>query len=154
MNRSMMMTLLVLLTAMLAVGAYAQDAETETNGEPNSGQGQGAMIRGFVDEDGDGFNDLAPDADGDGIPNALDDDFEGPVNEGAGPGYGQDDEFAGFGPEYQASIMWQHEVHREFGTGEVGDEIPETAFGPGGDGDEGFPEGEPTGDQAQQRGEG
>jgi hypothetical protein len=29
----------------------------------------------FVDEDGDGFNDLAPDADGDGIPNDLDPDY-------------------------------------------------------------------------------
>ena len=152
MNRTRMMTLLVFLTAMLAVSAYAQDAETEGNGEANSGQGQGAMVRGFVDEDGDGFNDLAPDADGDGIPNALDEDFEGPVNDGSGYQYGKDDEFAGFGPEYQASFMHQHEVHREFGTGETGDEIPETAFGPG-DG-EGLPEGEPTGDQSQQRGDG
>ena len=32
----------------------------------------------FVDEDGDGFNDLAPDADGDGIPNGLDPDYVRP----------------------------------------------------------------------------
>ena len=32
----------------------------------------------FVDEDGDGFNDLAPDADGDGIPNGLDEDYVRP----------------------------------------------------------------------------
>ena len=30
---------------------------------------------GFVDVDGDGFNDNAPDADGDGIPNGMDDDY-------------------------------------------------------------------------------
>ncbi len=32
----------------------------------------------FVDLDGDGFNDLAPDDDGDGIPNRIDPDFTGP----------------------------------------------------------------------------
>lgn len=32
----------------------------------------------FVDKDGDGFNDNAPDHDGDGIPNGLDPDFERP----------------------------------------------------------------------------
>ena len=32
----------------------------------------------FIDEDGDGFNDLAPDADGDGIPNGLDPDYVRP----------------------------------------------------------------------------
>ena len=30
----------------------------------------------FVDEDGDGYNDNAPDHDGDGIPNGLDPDWE------------------------------------------------------------------------------
>src|SRR4030042_1684546 len=32
--------------------------------------------RRFVDADGDGYNDLAPDADGDGIPNGQDPDYE------------------------------------------------------------------------------
>jgi hypothetical protein len=32
----------------------------------------------FIDEDGDGFNDLAPDADGDGIPDSLDPDYVPP----------------------------------------------------------------------------
>ena len=35
----------------------------------------------FVDEDGDGFNDNAPDHDGDGIPNGLDPDYKGPGKE-------------------------------------------------------------------------
>jgi len=35
---------------------------------------------GFVDENGDGYNDNAPDADGDGIPNGLDPDYDGPKN--------------------------------------------------------------------------
>ena len=30
----------------------------------------------FVDEDGDGYNDLAPDHDGDGVPNGLDQDWQ------------------------------------------------------------------------------
>ena len=34
-------------------------------------------IHGFVDENGDGFNDNAPDADGDGIPNGQDADYTG-----------------------------------------------------------------------------
>ena len=36
----------------------------------------------FVDEDGDGFNDNAPDHDGDGIPNGLDADYKRPGKEG------------------------------------------------------------------------
>ena len=32
---------------------------------------------GFVDADGDGINDRAPDADGDGIPNGQDEDYTG-----------------------------------------------------------------------------
>lgn len=39
----------------------------------------------FVDKDGDGYNDLAPDHDGDGIPNGQDPDWKGP---GKGKGYG------------------------------------------------------------------
>ena len=34
-----------------------------------------AQTQTFVDEDGDGYNDLAPDHDGDGIPNGLDPDW-------------------------------------------------------------------------------
>ena len=36
-----------------------------------------SQIQQFVDEDGDGFNDLLPDHDGDGIPNLIDPDFKG-----------------------------------------------------------------------------
>jgi hypothetical protein len=44
------------------------------------GPGIGNGVCGFIDEDGDGFNDLAPDADGDGIPNGLDPDYEKPAD--------------------------------------------------------------------------
>ncbi len=42
---------------------------------------------GFVDENGDGLNDNAPDADGDGIPNGQDEDYE-PPRDGRGWGRG------------------------------------------------------------------
>lgn len=68
MKHSILLLLAILLTALLAVGANAQD----------SGPGNGNGVCQFVDEDGDGFNDLAPDADGDGIPNGLDPDYVKP----------------------------------------------------------------------------
>ena len=40
-------------------------------------------VRGFVDENGDGYNDLAPDVDDDGIPNGRDEDY---VRQGRGRG--------------------------------------------------------------------
>jgi hypothetical protein len=40
------------------------------------GQGSGRADRGFVDRNGDGVNDNARDADGDGIPNGQDPDYE------------------------------------------------------------------------------
>jgi len=60
----------VLFIALMAVGANAQDFG------PGSDNGNGVCQ--FIDEDGDGFNDLAPDADGDGIPNGLDPDYVKP----------------------------------------------------------------------------
>lgn len=58
-----------MMALLLAATADAQDfgPGTEGNGECR-----------FIDEDGDGFNDLAPDADGDGIPNGLDPDYVKP----------------------------------------------------------------------------
>jgi len=44
----------------------------------------------YIDENGDGFNDNAPDADGDGIPNGMDDDFVRPMD-GSGNGFGPGD---------------------------------------------------------------
>lgn len=50
------------------------------NGE-GAGSGQG---RGFVDENGDGINDLARDHDGDGIPNGQDEDWVRNKRDGTG----------------------------------------------------------------------
>jgi len=57
-----------------------------------NGFGAGVRGLGFIDEDGDGFNDNAPDFDNDGIPNGIDPDYV-PLNDGSGagrgPGYGR-----------------------------------------------------------------
>lgn len=53
---------------MNANGLFAQDTTKTVN--PNK---QGPH---FVDKNGDGYNDNAPDHDGDGIPNGLDPDYQ------------------------------------------------------------------------------
>lgn len=65
-----------LLTTILALGLIfiAQPIQAQGFGGGNGFGGVGE----FIDEDGDGFNDLAPDADGDGIPNGLDEDYVPP----------------------------------------------------------------------------
>ena len=67
----------ILAFSLISATVYAQTAEepatdeqTEIEHGPN-----------FIDEDGDGFNDLAPDADGDGIPNGQDEDYKGAANQ-------------------------------------------------------------------------
>ncbi|MBD3383884.1 hypothetical protein GF407_03055 [candidate division KSB1 bacterium] len=50
-------------------------------------QNRHSQPNGFVDENGDGLNDNAPDADGDGIPNGQDEDYE-PPRDGRGWGRG------------------------------------------------------------------
>jgi len=76
-----------LLTAMMmmaALGVLAVSSPVYAQaGDGSWGNGPGE----FIDADGDGFNDLAPDADGDGIPNAYDEDFV-PPQDGTGAGYG------------------------------------------------------------------
>ena len=70
------------------------------------GGGNGIGDPGFyIDENGDGFNDNAPDVDGDGIPNGMDDDFVRPMDgsgnafgKGAGNGQGGNGENGGYGP--------------------------------------------------------
>ena len=49
--------------------------------------GHGVRVGGFIDENGDGFNDNAPDIDNDGIPNGIDPDYV-PSNGGTGSGNG------------------------------------------------------------------
>ena len=67
--KKQILTAMVMLAAMgmfaLSNPVYAQAGGNQWGGGPGE----------FIDENGDGFNDLAPDADGDGIPNAYDEDY-------------------------------------------------------------------------------
>lgn len=58
--------------ALLSTTAFAQDSLGVKDNHQQNEHGNR-----FVDLDGDGFNDNAPDHDGDGIPNGLDPDYEG-----------------------------------------------------------------------------
>jgi len=84
-----------LLTAMMMVAAMSlisteNPVYAQAGGQWGNGPGE------FIDANGDGFNDLAPDADGDGIPNSMDEDYVQP-QDGSGAGYGGG-EGSGSGP--------------------------------------------------------
>ena len=74
-----------LALTLLAGNVFAQDSLQIQNkyhhGYKNQGKAmnhmQGKHGVGFVDENGDGYNDNAPDVDGDGIPNGMDPDYTG-----------------------------------------------------------------------------
>jgi len=78
--KKQLFTAIMMLTA-LSVFAIANPLYAQAGGMWGNGPGE------FIDENGDGFNDLAPDADGDGIPNAYDEDFVRP-QDGSGAGFG------------------------------------------------------------------
>lgn len=65
-----LVTFFVLFAIFLAYSNITAQAK-----DPNPPVKQG---KGFVDKNGDGYNDNAPDDDGDGIPNGLDPDYTGP----------------------------------------------------------------------------
>ncbi len=67
----------------------AGNGSGQGNGQGNGNGTKGGFGGGFVDEDGDGFNDNAPDADGDGIPNGQDPDWVADGNGPHGQGRGQ-----------------------------------------------------------------
>ena len=73
---------LLAATAVLAFSLTSATVYAQTAEEPATDE-QSEIEHGpnFIDEDGDGFNDLAPDADGDGIPNGQDEDYEGVANQ-------------------------------------------------------------------------
>ncbi len=76
--------------------AWQKGKDSEGSGQGGFQQGDGTheskgfgyKVGSFVDEDGDGFNDLAPDEDGDGIPNGLDPDYTAP-KDGTGNQFGK-----------------------------------------------------------------
>ena len=61
---------LLVLILFLSSNVFAQDSSKVNTNNPGKNQS-----RKFVDKDGDGYNDNAPDHDGDGIPNGLDADY-------------------------------------------------------------------------------
>ena len=73
-------------------------------------RGHGYNVRGFVDNDGDGFNDLAPDADGDGIPNGQDPDYVRP-QDGTGNQFGGRESLVNDGNSFR---NWYGQMHRWF----------------------------------------
>jgi|GEM_PF-3261487 len=76
-----------------------QNSYGDEGEEPGSGQG-----RGFVDEDGDGVNDLARDHDDDGLPNGKDPDWVKNKRDGTGAQAG--------GPQSQGSKRCVRAQHR------------------------------------------
>ena len=112
------------ILAMMAFGSLA------------SAQSYGYGVGGFVDENGDGFNDLAPDADGDGIPNGLDPDYVPPADgsgAGFGPGEGDCTRTGTENPDgfmYRLKAMWQSMSGSAYGYG-PGDGTGNGGTGPG-----------------------
>jgi hypothetical protein len=74
----------IALMVLITGSAWADNGSGKAQ---DKAQGSGHRIGGFVDENGDGFNDRAPDADGDGIPNGVDPDYQRP-RDGSGRGQG------------------------------------------------------------------
>jgi len=76
----------LLTMVLLATGALAFSAIAEKAPVPANAISQKELVQrfGFIDEDGDGINDLARDADNDGIPNCMDPDWTRPED---GTGY-------------------------------------------------------------------
>ncbi len=108
---------LVLMVVMIGTDtASAQD------------RGNGYRVRDFVDNDGDGFNDLAPDHDGDGIPNGQDPDYVRP-QDGSGNRHGNPGE-----PEVNGGNKnWYRNMYQWL-SGVSGDVIgfgPGNGYGPG-----------------------
>lgn len=83
------MNRLKLLSSFLAAAiafAYAPAYSQTTGDQPVNPPAQVQHGPGFVDQNGDGYNDNAPDQDGDGIPNGQDSDYA-PVGTQQGQGH-------------------------------------------------------------------
>jgi len=73
-------TLFSLILVFLAGSLFAQDNPAVKN---QNQKGKTHKV-GFVDANGDGYNDNAADHDGDGVPNGMDDDYTGAKNRKGG----------------------------------------------------------------------
>jgi len=65
----------IAISIFLTSGISAQDGKKVQELQKIQEEKHHAEKLGFIDEDGDGFNDLLPDSDGDGIPDLIDPDF-------------------------------------------------------------------------------
>ncbi|MFZ1289629.1 MAG: hypothetical protein WAR79_06050 [Melioribacteraceae bacterium] len=75
---AIMLSIIVFNSTTFAQDSNAVRNQNQIKEKVNNGkQTQKLHGRNFVDEDGDGYNDNAPDHDGDGIPNGLDEDYNG-----------------------------------------------------------------------------
>ena len=71
-------TIFLLFTLFVVNNLFAQEdpKQKETKKKKVEMKTEKKNVTGFIDEDGDGYNDNAPDHDGDGIPNGLDPDYK------------------------------------------------------------------------------
>jgi hypothetical protein len=137
-----LLTLTALSLILLTAGAYAGTGPGPANNTDTTSRCK------FIDEDGDGFNDLAPDHDGDGVPNGLDPDYERP-EDGTGQQFkhqkgelnqGQPDGM-GFGPNgngVEQQGLKGHGYGPGDGTGMGSGPADGTGFGPGSGGGDGM----------------
>ncbi|MHB2154663.1 hypothetical protein ACX8XN_09710 [Calditrichota bacterium GD2] len=79
-----LLAILGLVAIFFASNVFAQDSLQVQNQyrhgfkyQSKVMNGAQSQVKGFVDLNGDGYNDNAPDADGDGIPNGMDPDYTG-----------------------------------------------------------------------------
>lgn len=133
MNRNLLTLGMAALLLALAPSALAQEDAPGTL----AAAADASPCR-FIDEDGDGFNDLAPDADGDGIPDGLDPDYAPNAgSEGNQYVWGLLGEMFGFGFGRDAEgIGNRHMYGPGDGTGGTGP-ADGSGFGPGTDGNPG-----------------
>jgi len=65
---------IIIFSLLVSSFSFAQDS-TKTNNNKEIEKQHKNLHQNFVDADGDGYNDNAPDHDGDGIPNGIDPDY-------------------------------------------------------------------------------
>lgn len=118
--------------ALTAVIAFVVSPAAAQGFGPGDGTGDDCT---FIDENGDGFNDFAPDADGDGIPNRFDEDYVKP-EDGSGAQHKKGQDLAE--PKGNANA-WRHGQ-------QLGPDAEIAAFGEDCDGT-GEPMGDPQGNR-------
>lgn len=108
-----MKKLAILFSLAVFILAFAEIKAQTDNPNPPKTHGNR-----FVDNNGDGYNDNAPDHDGDGIPNGVDPDYTGPKNRKGSKGFVDAD---GDGINDNAKTLNNQNRHRNsYGKGSKG----------------------------------